>query len=279
MAAPIVNQLRHPNEMGFGVVMYVFGIVLWLFFALILVIELTTKPADGITTLCYGVGFALFALISSALYRAHAYGHFVLLGPDQFPHLHRMVEEGAATLGLGAAPIGFLYNSNGLVNAFARRILGGRFIFLTSALVELDTDPQVKFVIGHELGHHAAGHLNWFKNFLKLPAHLVPFLAPAYSRGRELTCDRIGAYLTEDRDACRSALQMLACGCRRLNSTMSCDAFEAQEKLVPGFTGWLSLIFSHYPRTTQRVIAVSEYFRSGYLAASTEMRERRSETV
>jgi len=277
MVAPIVNRLRHPNETGFGAAMYIFGGFLWLFLGIGLVAELVTKPAEGFTTLSYMAGFVLFTVISSAMYRAHAYGHFVLLGPDQFPHLHRMVEEGAAELGLSPAPKAFLYNSNGLVNAFARRILGGRFIFLTSALVELETDPQVKFVIGHELGHHAAGHLNWVRNLLKLPAHFVPFLAPAYSRGRELTCDRIGAYLSEDRDACRSALQMLACGCRRLNSTMSCDAFEAQESQVPAFTGWLGLIFSHYPRTTQRVIAISEYFQSGYLAA--QMPERHRETV
>ncbi len=53
---------------------------------------------------------------------------------------------------------------------------------------------------------------------------------------------------------------MLACGCRRLNTSLDCDAFEDQEKLVPPFWGWVSLIFSHYPRITQRVIAVSAFF-------------------
>jgi hypothetical protein len=42
----------------------------------------------------------------------------------------------------------------------------------------------------------------------------------------------------------------------------NCDGFAAQERMVPGFTGWLLAIFANYPRTTQRVIAVSEYVRT-----------------
>jgi Zn-dependent protease with chaperone function len=174
--------------------------------------------------------------------------------------LHRLVEDGAAQVGLTPTPTAFVYNSNGLINAFARRLFGGRFIFLTSAIIDADSDEQVKFVIGHELGHHAAGHLNLFKNIVKGPAHFIPFLGPAYSRSRELTCDRIGAYLSNDMQASRTALTMLACGCRRLNASLNCDAFEAQERLVPGFWGWVSLIFARYPRTTQRVIGVSAFF-------------------
>ena len=84
----------------------------------------------------------------------------VLLGPNQFPELHAMVGDAARVLGMDTPPKAFLYNSNGLINAFARRLLGGRFVFLTSALVEASSDEQVRFVVGHELGHHAAGHLN-----------------------------------------------------------------------------------------------------------------------
>jgi len=35
-------------------------------------------------------------------------------------------------------------------------------------------------------------------NLLKLPGWIVPFLGAAYSRSRELTCDRVGAYLAQD---------------------------------------------------------------------------------
>jgi hypothetical protein len=38
-------------------------------------------------------------------------GHFVLVGPDQFPHLHQMVEEGARAIGLSETQQTFVYNS------------------------------------------------------------------------------------------------------------------------------------------------------------------------
>jgi Zn-dependent protease with chaperone function len=260
MTTEIISRLRHPKEDGYGIIMMIFGIMYWLIIIAVIAAAAYAQPASLIVYAAYAIGFVLVMLLSSALFKARIFGSYILIGPDQFPHLHRMVENGAASLGITPAPTAFLYNANGLINAFARRLFGGRYIFLTSALVEADTDEQIKFVIGHELGHHAAGHLNLMKNIVKGPAHFVPFLGPAYSRARELTCDRVGAYLSNDQKASRSALQMLACGCRRLNSALNCDAFEAQEKLVPPFWGWVLLIFSRYPRTTQRSLAVSSFF-------------------
>jgi Zn-dependent protease with chaperone function len=273
MASDIIATLRHPKEEGYNIVMYIFGIMYWVFIIIAAVTALILQPATGAVYFGYGIGFALFIFISAALFRAKMYGNYVLISPSQFPHLYDMVQQGAANIGITPAPTAFIYNSNGLMNAFARRLFGGRFIFLTSAIVEAETDEQLKFVIGHELGHHAAGHLNLTKNILKGPAHFIPFLGPAYSRARELTCDRVGAYLSNDRQSSRAALLMLACGCRRLNSTLNCDAFEDQEKLVPPFWGWVSLIFSRYPRVTQRVIAVSAFFAEQAYPVSGVVRE------
>jgi Zn-dependent protease with chaperone function len=197
------------------------------------------------------------------VYRATAFGNMLMLGPQQFPDLYKMVVDASQEIGLGKPPKTFLYNSNGLINAFARRLLGGRFVFLTSALVDTSNDSQVRFVIGHEVGHHAAGHLNPWINAVRLPARLVPFLGPAYSRSRETTCDNIGAYLSSDFDASRSALQMLGCGCRRLNQTMSCEAFMAQEAMVPPIFGFLTEIFRSHPRLTRRVANIKDYSSLG----------------
>jgi len=221
----------------------------------------------------YGVAVTVFVWLMSAAYRASAFGNMVLIGPNQFPDLHRMVVEGSQELGLSEAPTVFIYNSNGLFNAFARRLLGGRYVFLTSALVEANNDAQVRFVIGHELGHHAAGHLNPWLNTLKLPAHGVPFLGKAYSRSREYTCDSIGAYLSKDAHASRSALQMLGCGCRRLNPQMNCDAFVEQENRVPPIFGFLTEINRTHPRLTRRVAAIG----AGVMQASAGMPDRLSD--
>lgn len=258
----VVAKLRTRSEKTYGAMALVFGAILWVVFVLgLLAAYRAGNPqVTQVLTLylVYGVLVWLFVLIAGVLYRATAFGNMVLLGPEQFPDLHAMVVDGARDLGLSPTPRTFLYNSNGLFNAFARRLMGGRYVFLTSALVEASNDEQVRFVIGHELGHHAAGHLNPLLNFIKMPAHVAPFLMPAYSRGREYTCDRIGAHLSGDLAASRGALQMLGCGCRRLNQSMSCEAFMAQEALVPPIAGWLTEIMRSHPRLTRRVAAISQ---------------------
>ena len=256
----IVTQHRTAREKAYGLAMIFVGVIGWP----ILILGLLGAIASGdpkvssiaFMYLLYGVGIALFYWISSAFYRATAFGNMVLLGPDQFPELHAMVLAGARELSLNPPPRAFLYNSNGVLNAFARRLLGGRYVFLTSALVEASSDDQVRFVIGHELGHHAAGHLNPWMNALKLPGHIVPFLGPAYSRAREFTCDAIGAHLSNNLTVSRSALLMLGCGCRRLNGALNCEAFMAQEAMVPPITGFVAERFRSHPRLTRRLKAL-----------------------
>ena len=258
----LADQLRTSKEKTYGVLMFVFGALIWVFLVLGICGGLaSSNPKTVVTTwlyVGYAVAIALFYLISNAVYRARAFGNMILLGPRQFPELHAMVVAAANELGMSEPPKTFLYNSNGLFNAFARRLLGGQYVFLTSALVEANNSEQVRFVIGHELGHHAAGHLNPWKNFIKLPALFVPFLKPAYSRAREYTCDKIGAHLSKDVAVSCSSLQMLGCGCRRLNETMNTEAFVMQEVMVPPVFGFVSEIFRSHPRLTRRVLAIKE---------------------
>ncbi len=256
----IVSKLRHRRETLYDTIAIISGAILWALIVWGVVAALNSgnpQVSDVVGTyVVYAVLVGVFILISGAVYRATAYGNMILLGPDQFPELHAMVVAASQELGLEAPPKTFLYNSNGLFNAFARRLVGGQFVFLTSALAEAQTDEQIRFVIGHEIGHHAAGHLNPWLNFVKTPAYVVPFLMSAHSRSREYSCDSIGAYLSKDLTASRSALQMLGCGCRRLNGAMNCEAFLAQEAMVPPIFGFLAEIFRSHPRLTRRVAAI-----------------------
>lgn len=257
----IVSASRTTKEVIYGNLMLILGTLVWLavigfiYYAL----EQSFEPSATAALYVYGFyGFLFIAyrLLAPLFYRAYAFGNMIRLSPQQFPALHAMVAEGAQQLGFKQTPTAFLYNSNGLLNAFAMRALGGRYVYLTSALVEATDDAQVRFVVGHELGHHAAGHLNPVKNFLKFPAHFVPFLAPAYSRARETTCDAIGFRLNHDARSAESALAMLGCGCRRLNAGLNCEAFAAQEQDVPAIFGFLGEILRSHPHLTRRVLAI-----------------------
>ncbi len=255
-----INSLRHKREKRYQFMMIALGLILWALVAYWVWNDWNEPKVGRFLKLYvgYGVAVVAFVWLASAAYRASAFGNMILLGPKQFPELHQMVVDSANQVGLSKPPTTFIYNSNGVFNAFARRLLGGRYVFLTSALVEANNDAQVRFVIGHEIGHHAAGHLNPWINALKLPALFVPFLGKAYSRSREYTCDSIGAYLSKDLHASRTALQMLGCGCRRLNAQMNCDAFMEQEGMVPPIFGFLTEISRTHPRLTRRVAAIRD---------------------
>ena len=254
----VVKQLKNKRESLYGTAMLIAGFMLWILIGFGALAALSSPKAVALLLVyvVYGIAIALFIWISSVLYRASAYGNMIMLSPAQLPHLHAMVEEASKKLGLKQTPTAFIFNSNGLFNAFARQILGRNFVFLTSALVEANDDPETKFIIGHEVGHHAAGHLRFWPHLIRLPGHMVPFLGSAYSRSREYTCDQLGAYVSRDFNASQGALQMLGCGCRRVKGELNGEAFLAQEKLVPPVSGFVAEIFRSHPRLTRRIAAI-----------------------
>lgn len=266
-----ISKVRHSKEKLYGTVMLVIGILIWAIAAIaVLAVAMLQSLAIVFMVALYVAIFWFIGFVGRALVRAYMMGHYVMVSEQQFPHIHAMVQDGTKALGLKEAPQAFVYNSSGVMNAMALTLVGRtRYIWLTSQLIDADSDEQVKFVIGHELGHHVAGHLNTLPGILRLPAYIVPFLGQAYSRGRELTCDRVGLIVCRNLQASRTALQMLACGSAKLNAQMNPAAFEAQERMVPSIAGFFLHIFSLYPRLTRRVEAVSQFALQLSAGAST----------
>ena len=255
-----LRGLRHGKERLYGTLVLIFGATIWL--AALAAIALAFKrgkSAEFAVFLIELVVIMLVLLLVKLFYRAWLFGHAVLIGPQQLPRLHDSLQRGAEKLGMKHVPQAFLYNSNGLMNAFAMRVLSRRMVLLTSALIDVENDAQIDFIVGHELGHHFAGHLTFWKTVLKYPGYFIPFLGTAYHRSRELTADRIGAFCVGNVETARSALHMLACGSARLNAAMNADAFAAQETQVPAVTGFLLHVFSGYPRLTRRVREVERF--------------------
>jgi Zn-dependent protease with chaperone function len=117
------------------------------------------------------------------------------------------------------------------------------FIVLTTGLVDLLDPEEIRFVIGHELGHALSGH-SVYRTMLfhltRLAARLAWFAVgyiglrviiaglEEWYRKSELSCDRAGVLAGQDPAAARRALMKIAGGSRL--SELSADAFHQQAR-------------------------------------------------
>jgi Zn-dependent protease with chaperone function len=195
-----------------------------------------------------------FMLIAQAVFLAHVKGNGVRLSQVQLPHLYARCVAAARRLGLAQVPDVYLLQSGGVLNAFATKLLSRKFVVIHSALVDSCEDlRQLDFVIGHEVGHLAAGHLAW--NAFLAPAHLVPWLGPAYSRAREYTCDRCGYDFVGELEPSLRGLAVLAAG-GRLAGEVDLDQFMSQGYQAGNF--WMAVreLCASHPYLCKRVAAL-----------------------
>ncbi|MCP4897199.1 MAG: M48 family metallopeptidase [bacterium] len=201
----------------------------------------------------YAVLIGAFLFFGHVLQITHIRGSGVRLGPNQFPELYQRVVDLAEAAGMSKPPTTYLMQQGGALNAFATKLFRGRIVVLYSDLLEACGDDHVArdMIIGHELGHHIAGHLEWI--WLTIPGRFVPFLGAAYSRSCERTCDKWGAALCGgDADGAARGLAILAAG-GRLGPQVVLDEFVAQQNDLD--TGWMTLgrWLSNYPPLSERV--------------------------
>jgi len=232
-------------------------------FAIGVALSVTAWVALAVTVvgILYGALIFVFILFAHALFLAHVKGNGVRISERQLPELHARVKAAAEKLGMSKIPEVYLLQSGGLLNAFATKLLSRNFVIIYSSLADACQDPrQLDFIIAHELGHLAAGHLRW--NALLAPYRLVPWLGPAYSRAREYTCDRCGFAVAGDLEQSARGLAVLAAGGKHAAS-MDLAAFEEQRLESGSF--WMSVLelVSSHPFLCKRAAALREYHRPG----------------
>ncbi len=232
-------------------VFVVFGsLVVWLLLALSLV---------GIL---YAALIGLFLFLVRATFVAYVRGSAVRLGPEQFPALYERVVTLSQRAGLPEVPAAYVMEAGGSLNAFATRFFRTRIIVLFSDLLEAceDDDTARDMIIGHEIGHIHARHLDWW--WLIAPGTLIPFLGHAYSRACELTCDRYGAILCGDERGATRGLTLLAAG-RKHGPAVNLEAYVAQSEDLD--TGWMTIgkWLSGYPPLSSRVAALRPSLTEG----------------
>lgn len=257
-----MDDMRHEKEKTYFIIKMVFSCLIWIAGISIIILTGLTIPVILMATLAFLLVIIIFWLASLS-FKAFIYGNSVKVNSNQYPEIFKVATEFSGRLGLTDVPELFICNRNGIVNAIAKKILSKKYVLIYSSLADLmlatNNNKALSMVIGHELGHHAAGHTNTWKRLFLLPGSLIPFLGAAYSRACEYTADRIGFVLSDSLTDSQNALVFLALGSERLTTSVNVAEFCAQENEVPEFIGFIQKIFSLYPRTTKRVLEITSF--------------------
>jgi Zn-dependent protease with chaperone function len=229
----------------------------------------------------------LASLFSDRSLRLQFLATAVRASPEQFPHLYQMLLDGASVLDLPEVPELFVIQGPAFpLSPLANAMTIGSdkpFIVVTTQLVDLLDAEEMRFVIGHELGHALSGHAVYRTMLLHLTrlAFRLVWFAIGYIglrviiagleewfRKSELSCDRAGILAGQDPAAGRRALMKLAGGSRM--SELSHDEFHRQAQeydAVPdvreGLIKLLQLQGNTHPFAVIRVAELDRWVAEG----------------
>ena len=183
----------------------------------------------------------LSGFINERAVRMLLLGSAVRVDERQFSRVDRLYREAAAVLDVAELPELFV-RADPTINAMAIG-LERPVIVVNSALVDLMDDDELRFVLGHELGHVASGHAVYqtlLQMLIALSTTLVaiPFgllgaraimaALMEWSRKAELSADRAGLLATQDPRAAQRCHMKTASG-GHLHD-LDADAFLEQAK-------------------------------------------------
>ena len=202
IASLTMKQLRDKSESTALTLLYVASIPMWI----LLLVLIVASYGGWLLILLFAW---LLRIVGECWFRAHLRTSAVRVSERQFPELHRAAQDCCTKLGL--EPVEMYVMQDTVWNAFAMKLRGRRTVVLLSGAVDailLKGDyQQLKWVVGHEIGHHAAGHLDWSHRLASLGAWFV-WGALWHSRRAEFTCDRIGLYCSGSLRASQLASQI-----------------------------------------------------------------------
>jgi Zn-dependent protease with chaperone function len=196
------------------------------------------------------------------LLRVQLMGSYLRASEDCFPELYRAVLEGCEVLDLPKRPA--VYIQPGGLNAFTAGVEQPILVF-NAGLIDSMTDEELRFVVGHELGHIKSGHVLYYQVAMLLPVvaevvgaatlgigSLLSFPLEValirWQRMSELTADRAGLLACQDVNAATTAMIKLAGLPMKFFDKVNTEDFLAQAREFQSFDSdkldWMAKILS-----------------------------------
>ena len=164
--------------------------------------------------------------------RRHLLSTSVRLSPQMAPTIHSMKDECAEKLGMDIPLELYVYNSPQFNAACVKPEDGRLFIMFSSSLLEAFTGSELRFVMGHELGHHLYRHhdipIGYILKGSQKPSPKLALQLFSWSRYAEISADRAGALCANDLHGVARSLFRLSSGLSDNVIQFSLDDFLAQ---------------------------------------------------
>ena len=196
----------------------------------------------------------------------------VRLSPSMAKALHATADECREKLALDIPLELYVFPSPTYNAACVKPEAGRLFVMFSSAILESFTEPEIRFVMGHELGHHVFGHhdipIGYIMSGQNRPNPRLALTLTSWSRYAEFSADRAGAYCCNDLESVAHALFKLASGLSGQYAKFSVKEFLAQvdemqlEESQPGQGAPTEDWFMTHPFSPLRVKALKLFHDS-----------------
>jgi len=243
-----------------------------LILALTLFLVLLVIAVTATATVCLSAVFVLgMVAIAYALNRSH---HQALLEqawpvtPQHMPNLAPLVAETTARLQVGSVQV-FVAPGKTL-NAYTFGLFSPKTIVLHSALLQVMDADELRFVLGHEMGHVRLGH-TWLNSLVGGMAGIPsPFLASTvmsmaflwWNRACEHSVDRAGLLACGKPRKAVSALVKLAAGPEAHTQAGLRRALQRVQAEDDHALGYLKEMLTTHPMIVRRIEALHRYAAS-----------------
>jgi len=259
MQSSFINtSYRYPHE----------NLILGLTIALVIIIIALTVPA----TVCLSVVFILVVVLIS--YQASQSHHQALLKgallvtSKNASELSTLVTETAYLLQVRDLEV-FVTPGKEL-NAYTFGLTSPKTIVLYSALLDTMDRDEMKFIIGHEMGHIQLGH-TWLNSLVGGMAGIPSSMAASallvlafrwWNRACELSSDRAGLLVCGKPEKAISALVKLVTGNQGVSATAMQRVLVSIEKEDDDWLSDFSELTATHPMIAHRIKQIQQYVNS-----------------
>ena len=219
----------------------------------------------------------LIGLIGERSLRYLFLGSAVRVGPKQYPLINKVYEEALEALDMKERPELYI-SQTPFVNAGAVGV-DKPFITLNSGTVQLMNEEEVRFILGHELGHILSDHV-LYKTMLAILMRIginsfgIPFGGVAmfavlaalteWHRKSEVSCDRAGLLVVQDKDVAYNTLMKMAGGTSATQTNVDefikqAEEYEAGGNVLDSVIKLMNLLGRGHPLSALRVLELRRF--------------------